>query len=79
MELKQIQLTRSELGGGLSEAQSDAADTKRVALNGAQVNALIGVIQNVKDGVLNNDQAKNLLSTSFGLSDDEAQGLLVTY
>ena len=78
MELKQIQLTRSALGG-LSEAQSDAADTKRVALNGAQVNALIGVIQNVKDGVLNNDQAKNLLSTSFGLSDDEAQGLLVTY
>lgn len=60
-----------------SSQQQKTEETKRVALNGAQVNALIEVIQKVKDGVLNTKQAIQVITTSFGLDEAEAGKLLV--
>lgn len=72
-----------QVGGGVegdgSTAGTDAettGDIKKVALNGAQVTALISVIQNYKDGVLSYEQTVNLIMVGFGLSQEDAESIV---
>lgn len=53
--------------------QSDINDeVKDAALNGAQVTALISVIEQFKNGTLTEEQAINIIVISFGLSTEDA-------
>lgn len=71
-----------QVGGaaeGGATAGSDAettGDIKKVALNGAQVTALIGVIQSYKDGTLSHEQTVNIIMLSFGLSKEDAESMV---
>lgn len=51
-------------------------DVKRVALNGAQVQAMIGVIESFASGALTRQQAINILVISFGLSESDARSMI---
>ncbi len=45
-------------------------------LNGAQVTSMLGVIQNYKNNILDEGQARNILISSFGFSEEQANGML---
>lgn len=70
-------------GGDNSETASQGEDSnnsldevKNVALNGAQVTALIGVITSYKEGVLSKEQAINIIMISFGLDNKDATSMI---
>ncbi len=46
------------------------------ALNGAQTQSMIGVIQSYQAGALTEGQAVNVLSVAIGVSKEKARGLL---
>lgn len=62
----------AETGDQTGNEAETTGDIKKVALNGAQVTALIGVIQSYKDGVLSHEQTVNIIMLSFGLSKEDA-------
>lgn len=67
--------------GGTVEGTSNSdaettGDIKRVALNGAQVTAMIDVIKSYKEGVLTHDQTVNIIMLSFGLSKEDAESMV---
>lgn len=51
-------------------------DIQRVALNGAQVTAMIGVIEKYKTGILTHDEAVNIIMLSFGLTKEDAESMI---
>ena len=51
-------------------------DTVTKQLNGAQTQSLINIVMQYKQGVLTEGQAINIISTSIGVSKDQATELL---
>ena len=74
--------TNAENGSDSSDGGNDGNDgnnldeVKEMALNGAQVTALIGVIQSYKDGILSKQQAINIIMISFGLSYEDSLSMV---
>ena len=58
------------------KATSEAEERKRVALNGAQVTAILTIVKDVASGNLPREAAINLIMTSFNLSREEAEAVL---
>lgn len=54
----------------------DGSSIKHDALNGAQVQSMVSLIQSYKDGVLTHDQAVNIFMLAFNLSKDEAESII---
>ena len=60
-----------------SEAVKEAAeDEVGKALNGAQTQSLITIMQQFKNGVLSYQQAVNIISLAIGISEDRAKKLI---
>lgn len=51
-------------------------NTKAVALNGAQVNAMVELINSHEKGILTKSQSINLIMISFGLSEKDAKSII---
>ena len=66
------------MGGAVnSEAVKEAAeDEVGKALNGAQTQSLITIMQQFKNGVLSYQQAVNIISLAIGISEDRAKKLI---
>jgi phage-related protein (TIGR01555 family) len=62
-------------GGDLSPGQTDAIESTQ-ALNGAQVQALVGVIQEVNAGTLSADAAAEIIKSAFPIPEDVIQRML---
>ena len=60
----------------VAEAVEAAEETAKRTLNGAQTQSLIAVIGQFASGSLTENQAANIISTSIGISRDEALDLL---
>ena len=65
------------VGAVNSEAVKEAAeDEVGKALNGAQTQSLITIMQQFKNGVLSYQQAVNIISLAIGISEDRAKKLI---
>lgn len=60
----------------LQEAIDSAEDATGKALNGAQMQSLIAVMEKLSDGKLTENQAVNILSTAIGISKDKAKEII---
>ena len=56
--------------------EDDIDDTVTKQLNGAQTQSLINIVMQYKQGVLSEGQAINIISTSVGISKEQATELL---
>lgn len=45
-------------------------------LNGAQITSVLTTIQNVKDGTINSNQAKEILTSGLGLTQEQANKII---
>lgn len=68
-------LGEGDLGGDISEGGDDIDPSK--SLNGAQVTALLDIINNIKAGELKKETGIKIISASFPLAPDEAEKLLL--
>lgn len=60
----------------LQDAIDDAENAAGKALNGAQMQSLITVMENFADGKLTENQAVNILATAIGISKDKAKEII---
>ena len=64
-----------EGGDDVDSARKDIKETVGVTLNGAQVASLIGIVKSVKAGEISKASAIALITTSFGMTEDQANKL----
>lgn len=63
--------------GDVAGVKQDVKESVGVTLNGAQVASLIGVVKSVKSGEISKASAIALIVSSFGMSEEQANKLLV--
>lgn len=59
-----------------SQIENDIDETVTKQLNGAQTQSLINIVMQYKEGVLSEGQAISIISTSIGISKEQATELL---
>lgn len=69
-------MPKQEAGMSLSSTQGVDVNVQKTALNGAQVTALAGVVQNVALGLLPRESAKGIIINAFQLDDSDAEQIL---
>lgn len=62
--------------GSVSATRQDIKDSVGVTLNGAQVASLVGVVKSVKAGEISKAAAIALITSSFGMTEEQANKLL---